>query len=100
MPPDARRSLDAVLMMKPMNSGNQHLLKGGAAGAIIAVLASLLALALPSEMGGYNDWADWQLALHNVAAILTRVVVFAAIGAALAAISGRPRHRREVGNSR
>ena len=87
-------------MMKSVNPGNEHLLKAAAAGAIIAVVLSLLALALPSDLGGYNDWADWHLAVHNIVAILTRIVVFAAIGAALAGISGRSRRRRGIGNSR
>jgi hypothetical protein len=52
-------------------------------GAIIAVVLSVLALMLPSDWGGYNDWSDAHSVVHNLAAIATRIVVFALIGAAL-----------------
>jgi fumarate reductase subunit D len=62
-----------------------------AAGALIAVVISVLSLLLPPELGGYNGWRDVHLLLHNLAAILTRIFVFALIGAALA---GAWRHSR------
>lgn len=54
------------------------------AGALLATLLSLASLYLPPELGGYVDWDRPHLALHNAAAVLSRVVVFALIGAALA----------------
>lgn len=62
-------------------------------GAILGLVLSLLALPLPLSMGGYNDWADWDLAVHNLAAILTRVVIFAAVGAALGSLRSHLQHR-------
>jgi len=55
-----------------------------AGGAIVAGIISGLTLLLPSGLGGYNAWNDAHFALHNLAAILIRVVVFALVGAALA----------------
>lgn len=70
------------------------ILKGAGWGAIVALFLSLLAIALPSELGGYNEWADWHLAIHNIAAIMTRLVVFAATGAAVGGLCGRIWRRR------
>ena len=55
-----------------------------AAGAIVAGILSVLTLLLPPEFGGYNVWNDAHLAVHNLVAILMRIVVFALIGAGLA----------------
>lgn len=52
-------------------------------GAALAAVFSLLALVLPPELGGYNAWNDAHLIIHNLAAILTRIAVFALIGAVL-----------------
>jgi hypothetical protein len=68
-------------------------LKWAAAAIGIALCLSILALALPERFGGYNDWTDWHLALHNLAAILTRIVVFAGIGATLGEVWHRLRRR-------
>lgn len=73
---------------------------GARNGAILALILSLLALALPVGMGGYNDWGDWHLAIHNLAAVLVRVAIFAAIGAAFADIWGRLRHRHKPHTTR
>ena len=54
------------------------------AGASLAVLLSVASLYLPPELGGYVDWDGPHLAFHNTAAVLSRIVVFALIGAALA----------------
>jgi fumarate reductase subunit D len=54
-----------------------------AGGALIATIVSVLSLLLPPELGGYNGWSDAHLVLHNLAAVLTRIFVFALIGAAL-----------------
>jgi fumarate reductase subunit D len=63
-------------------------------GAVVAGLLSVATLLLPPELGGYNAWNDSHLALHNVAAVLTRIVVFALVGAALAGSWHRRRHTR------
>lgn len=83
-----------------MRSMTGNSLKWAGTGAILALILSLLTLPLPWSMGGYNDWTDWHLALHNIAAILTRVAVFAAIGAALGGVSGRLCHRRRPGSTK
>ena len=53
-------------------------------GAAIAGLLSIASLYFPPEYGGYIDWDHPRLALHNAVAIVSRVIVFALIGAALA----------------
>jgi hypothetical protein len=58
-------------------------IKGMIGGAALAVVASIVTLLLPPEFGGYNTWTDPHLALHNISAILVRLVVFALIGAAV-----------------
>lgn len=68
-------------------------------GAILTIALTLLALPLPGSMGGYNDWADWHLATHNLAAILTRLVVFTVAGAALGGLWGHRRRRRHDGTA-
>ncbi|HYM02661.1 MAG TPA: hypothetical protein VET85_06915 [Stellaceae bacterium] len=68
--------------------------------AILALVLSLAALALPVSLGGYNDWSDWHLAVHNLAAILTRIVVFAAVGGALGGLWSHLRRRRSRGAAR
>jgi hypothetical protein len=60
-------------------------------GAIIALALSAIGLLLPSDWGGYNDWNDAHLVLHNLAAIATRVVVFAMAAAALGFLLARAR---------
>ena len=62
-----------------------------AAGAIAAIIISVLTILLPAELGGYNAWNDAHLALHNLAAILVRVIIFAMVGAALASVWHRKR---------
>ena len=62
-------------------------------GAIIAGIFSILSLLLPPALGGYNAWNDVHMVVHNLAAILTRVVVFALIGAAL---TGAWHHKKHV----
>ncbi|HEV2547455.1 MAG TPA: hypothetical protein VGU20_08960 [Stellaceae bacterium] len=52
-------------------------------GAALAAVLSLLTLVLPPELGGYNAWNDPHLVIHNLAAILTRIAMFALLGAAL-----------------
>ena len=52
-------------------------------GAALAAVLSLLTLVLPPELGGYNAWNDVHLVIHNLAAILTRIVMFALVGAVL-----------------
>jgi hypothetical protein len=64
------------------------------AGAVIAALLSIASLYLPPEFGGFVDWDHPRLALHNAAAILSRFVIFALIGAALA--GSWHRHRRRA----
>lgn len=68
------------------------LLNWAVGGAILALVLSVLALLLPPEMGGYNPWNDAHSVLHNIAAILVRVVVFMAAGAALGGAWYRLRH--------
>jgi hypothetical protein len=55
-----------------------------AAGAAVAVAVSVLTLLLPPGLGGYDAWSDPHLFVYNIAAMLTRVAVFALIGATLA----------------
>ena len=73
-----------------------------AAGAIVAGILSLLTLLLPPEFGGYNAGNDIHLVVYDLAAILTRIVVFALIGAALAGTWHHKRRRaqRNVAHSR
>jgi hypothetical protein len=52
-------------------------------GAALAAVLSLLTLVLPSELGGYNAWNDPHLVIYNLAAILTRIALFALVGAVL-----------------
>jgi len=66
-------------------------------GAIVAAVLSLVSLLLPPELGGYNAWNDLLSILHNIAAVLTRVVVFALVGAAL---SGAWHHKRGIARRR
>jgi hypothetical protein len=63
-------------------------------GAILALLLSLLALFLPVGLGGYPGWDDAHLVLNNLAAILTRTVLFAIAGGILGEIWTRRRARR------
>lgn len=77
-----------------MGQRTEASLKWARNGAILALVLSLVAIPLPMSMGGYNSWADWNLAIHNLAAILTRVVVFAAVGAALGGLRSHLHHRR------
>lgn len=64
-------------------------------GAAIAVVISVMTLLLPPGLGGYNAWNDPHLVVYNLAAILTRIVVFALLGATLAGAwnhTRRPKH--------
>jgi hypothetical protein len=66
-------------------------------GAILALALSLATLMFPTDWGAYNPWSGTHLVVHNLAAIATRVAVFALIGAALGALwagtrGGRFRH--------
>lgn len=74
-----------------MAKGSTRMTRWAAAGAILAGILSGLTLLLPPELGGYNVWNDVHLVVHNLVAILTRIVVFALIGAALA---GTWHHKR------
>jgi hypothetical protein len=65
------------------------------AGVLGAALLSLANLYLPPELSGHLDWNDPHLALHNADAVLSRVLVFALIGAALAGSWHRRRRRVE-----
>ncbi len=67
-----------------MTQRSENLAHWAAGGAIAALIIAMLTLLLPPELGGYNAWNDAHLALHNLAAILVRVIVFAMAGAALA----------------
>ena len=67
-----------------MKRPSQRMAHWALAGALIAGLLSIASLYLPPELGGYVDWDHPRFALQNVVAILSRVVVFALIGAALA----------------
>jgi Na+/H+ antiporter NhaC len=72
-----------------------------ACGAAFAVVFSAVALLLPAEWGGYNAWNDPHLITHNVAAILTRVVILAFVGAACGSAWNRKRRfRRRAKNDR
>lgn len=59
------------------------LMNWAAAGAILALAISVASLFLPPEWGGYAPWRSTHLAVPNVSAIVVRIVIFAAIGAAL-----------------
>jgi hypothetical protein len=61
-------------------------------GAIAGAILSLLTFVLPPELGGYNDWMDPHLFVHNLVAVVTRIIVFATAGAAL---SGFWYHNRQ-----
>jgi hypothetical protein len=74
-----------------MKRPSQRMAYWALSGAAIGVLLSIITVFLPPELGGYVDWRDPHLAFHNTAAILSRITVFALIGAALA---GRWHHRR------
>jgi hypothetical protein len=52
-------------------------------GAVLATALSVLTLLLPPELGGYNAWNDARFVIHNLAAILTRIAIFALVGAVL-----------------
>jgi Na+/H+ antiporter NhaC len=67
-----------------MNRRSDKLTHWAAGGAIAAIVVSVLTILLPPELGGYNAWNDAHLALHNLAAILVRMIIFAMVGAALA----------------
>jgi hypothetical protein len=67
-----------------MKRPSQRMAYWALGGALIAGLLSIASLYLPAEFGGYGDWNHAHLALHNSVAILSRVVLFALIGAALA----------------
>ena len=62
-------------------------------GAIAGAILSLLTFALPPELGGYNDWMDPHLIVHNLVAIATRIIVFATAGAALSGFWNHARQR-------
>ena len=67
-----------------MKRPSQRMAYWALGGAAIAALLSMASLYLPPGLGGYVDWDYPRLALHNAVAILSRVTVFALIGAALA----------------
>ena len=77
-----------------MKRPSQRMAYWAVAGALIAALLSIASLYLPPELGGYGNWDQPHFALHNAAAVLSRVVVFALIGAALA---GTWHHHRRRG---
>ncbi len=78
-----------------MKRPSQRMAHWAIAGALLAALASLASLSLPPELGGYVDWDHPLLALHNAEAVLSRLVIFALIGAALA--GSWHHHRRRAG---
>ena len=61
-------------------------------GAILAAGLSVLSLLLPESLGGYNPWDDPHLVVHNLAAVLIRIVIFAMVGGWLGSVWGRRRH--------
>ncbi len=63
-------------------------------GALLALALSLVALLLPPGWGGYPGWDDAGLVVQNLAAIVTRMVVFALIAGALGSLWSRARQRR------
>jgi hypothetical protein len=67
-----------------MSRSTNNLTGWAMAGAVIAGMVSALTFLLPPGLGGYNAWSDPDLVVHNLAAIVTRVVVFALAGAAIA----------------
>jgi len=74
---------------------SETLAKWAGGGAVAAIIVSLLTLLMPLEFGGYNAWNDVHLVFHNLVAILTRIIVFAVIGAALAGVwHGNRRSKR------
>ncbi len=68
-----------------------RVIKGMIGGVVLALVASAVTILLPPEFGGFSAWTDPHLALHNISAILERLVVFALIGAALGGAWHRPR---------
>lgn len=67
-----------------MKRPSQRMAYWASGGALIAALLSIASLYLPPELGGYGDWKYPGLAFHNAVAILSRITVFALLGAALA----------------
>ena len=79
-----------------MKRPSQRMAYWAVSGAVLAALLSFASLYLPPELGGYADWDDSHLALHNTVAVLTRVLVFALIGAAIAGSWHHHRRRARV----
>lgn len=65
-----------------MKSDSEISLVWACGGAAVGVIFSLLTLMLPWGIGAYNGWADWHLTAYNLAAALTRIVIFTVAGAA------------------
>lgn len=63
-------------------------------GAILALVLSGLSLFLPAPWGGYGLWSDPYLAEHNVAAIVTRIVIFSILGGLFGSFWARRRGKR------
>lgn len=78
-----------------MGNNTNDSLRWARNGAIVGAILSLLTFVLPPELGGYNDWMDPHLLIHNLVAIATRIIVFATAGAALSGFwyHGRQRSR-------
>jgi len=74
-----------------MRQRSEKLAHWAAGGTIAAVIVGALTTLLPSGLGGYNIWNDAHLALHNLATILIRVIIFAMVGAAIASAWCRKR---------
>lgn len=79
------------MKMLSMRQRSEKLAHWAGGGAVAAIIIAVLTILLPSELGGYNAWNDAHLALHNLAAILVRVIIFAMVGAALASAWHRKR---------
>lgn len=76
-----------------MGNNTNDSLRWARNGAIVGAILSLLTLVLPPELGGYNDWMDPHLLIHNLVAIATRIIVFATAGAALSGFWNHARQR-------
>ena len=63
-------------------------------GAIVALVLSAASMLLPAPWGGFGLWSDPHLAVHNVAAILTRIVVFTLVGGLIGSVWARRRRKR------
>jgi hypothetical protein len=68
-----------------------RLLRWTFGGGFVAVALSVVTLLLPEGYGGYYPWDNAHLTFHNLVAVVVRIVVFAAAGAAIASSWHRKR---------